>query len=414
MFFDDLNGLVVNIGNLNSYIGYISDELPLYSSDSVFGTLEDSKKNYYFDEINPIMNPMLKINKLLDKNKIVDPESYLKFINQMTNKINGDLSHQPLLLITKENENMDNERKKLAQILFEEYKTPCVYLANEAVTSLFVHGNYNGILLDSGAHETSLFPIHDGFLIKKEIKRLNFAGEHLTDLFKKEIVKKSDYSFEPQHNIIYNSKYFLPKDGVKEERITKIKRRKLDVSLHEFLERKNIRDLKEQLLGSKKIGFVPKLIKENDKETTIRCTSIELPDKTTIEFSESELKGYERYFFEKKTEFKESIELPLEIIKTILKCDNDIKRDLFSKIFVTGGNSSIRNFTEEIETRISQIQNINSKIKVFSSNRRMEKKMAPWIGGSILGSTAPFQNLWISKFEYQECGENIILRKCIN
>lgn len=414
MFFDDLNGIVANIGNLNSYIGYIGDELPLYSSDSVYGTIEDSKEKYYFDNINPRLNPMLKINKLLDKNQIVDPENYLKFINEMTNKINGKLSEQPLLLVTKENENMDIERKKLAEILFEEYKSPCLYLANEAVTSLFVHGNYNGLLLDSGSYETILYPIHDGFLIKKEINRLNFAGEQLTDLFKKEIVKKSDYSFEPQHNIIYNPKYFLPKEGGKEEKITKIKRRKLDVSLHEFLERKNIRDLKEQLIGSKKLVFVPKLIKENDKDVTVNTTSIELPDKSTIDFTESELKNYENYFFEKKMQFKDSIELPLEIIKTIIKCDNDIKKDLFTKIFVTGGNSSMRNFTDQIDTKIAQIQNINSKIKVFSSNKRMEKKLAPWIGGSILGSTAPFQNLWISKFEYEECGENIILRKCIN
>ena len=30
MFFDDINGLVIQNGHSKSYIGYISDELPLY------------------------------------------------------------------------------------------------------------------------------------------------------------------------------------------------------------------------------------------------------------------------------------------------------------------------------------------------------------------------------------------------
>ena len=41
-----------------------------------------------------------------------------------------------------------------------------------------------------------------------------------------------------------------------------------------------------------------------------------------------------------------------------------------------------------------------------------ERKYAVWIGGSILSSLSTFQNMWISKQEYDEAGPSIVHRKC--
>ena len=35
-----------------------------------------------------------------------------------------------------------------------------------------------------------------------------------------------------------------------------------------------------------------------------------------------------------------------------------------------------------------------------------------WIGGSILSSLSTFQQMWISKQEYDEAGPSIVHRKC--
>ena len=39
-----------------------------------------------------------------------------------------------------------------------------------------------------------------------------------------------------------------------------------------------------------------------------------------------------------------------------------------------------------------------------------ERKYSVWIGGSILASLSTFQNLWISKEEYDESGPGIVHR----
>jgi hypothetical protein len=41
-----------------------------------------------------------------------------------------------------------------------------------------------------------------------------------------------------------------------------------------------------------------------------------------------------------------------------------------------------------------------------------ERKYSVWIGGSILASLSTFQQMWISKAEYDESGPSIVHRKC--
>ena len=41
-----------------------------------------------------------------------------------------------------------------------------------------------------------------------------------------------------------------------------------------------------------------------------------------------------------------------------------------------------------------------------------ERKYSVWIGGSILASLSTFQNMWITKQEYDESGPSIVHRKC--
>ena len=40
-----------------------------------------------------------------------------------------------------------------------------------------------------------------------------------------------------------------------------------------------------------------------------------------------------------------------------------------------------------------------------------ERRFSVWIGGSILASLGTFQQMWMSKAEYEEHGANLILRK---
>ena len=57
--------------------------------------------------------------------------------------------------------------------------------------------------------------------------------------------------------------------------------------------------------------------------------------------------------------------------------------------------------------------NPNTRLKVIAHPKTNDRKIASWVGASILASTSAFQNMWISQFEYEDTGESIIFRKCL-
>ena len=50
--------------------------------------------------------------------------------------------------------------------------------------------------------------------------------------------------------------------------------------------------------------------------------------------------------------------------------------------------------------------------EVTASANTIERKFSTWIGGSILASLGSFQQMWMSKQEYEEHGVAIVHRKC--
>jgi actin-related protein len=49
---------------------------------------------------------------------------------------------------------------------------------------------------------------------------------------------------------------------------------------------------------------------------------------------------------------------------------------------------------------------------LIAANGNQERRFGSWIGGSILASLGSFQQMWISKQEYEENGKSQVDRKC--
>ena len=52
------------------------------------------------------------------------------------------------------------------------------------------------------------------------------------------------------------------------------------------------------------------------------------------------------------------------------------------------------------------------RLKIISASGSGERRFGSWIGGSILASLGSFQQMWISKQEYEEGGKTQVERKC--
>lgn len=99
------------------------------------------------------------------------------------------------------------------------------------------------------------------------------------------------------------------------------------------------------------------------------------------------------------------------VFNSINACDIDLRPLLFNNVIVTGGNTLFPGFTERLSNELPMMAPGN-KVKVHAFGSQMERKSSSWLGGSILASLGTFNQLWISKKEYEEVGPSIIETKC--
>jgi actin-related protein len=93
-----------------------------------------------------------------------------------------------------------------------------------------------------------------------------------------------------------------------------------------------------------------------------------------------------------------------------MRSDCNIRRDLFSNIILSGGSTQFEGMQQRLVKEINLLAPPDNKIQVIAPQDRI---YSVWIGGSILTQLSTFNNMWISKSDYEEGGGLYLLeRKC--
>uniref|UniRef100_A0A914XRE9 Uncharacterized protein n=1 Tax=Plectus sambesii TaxID=2011161 RepID=A0A914XRE9_9BILA len=93
-------------------------------------------------------------------------------------------------------------------------------------------------------------------------------------------------------------------------------------------------------------------------------------------------------------------------------CDIDIRASLYSGLIVTGGNSLMQGFVERLNHDLVYKCPPSCKLRITAAPTPLERRYGAWIGGSILASLGSFQQMWVSRLDYDEVGKSIVEKKC--
>jgi len=282
------------------------------------------------------------------------------------------------ILLTEPPMNPKRNREEMCRIMFEEYGFDGVYVAIQAVLTLYAQGLQTGVVVDSGDGVTHIVPVYEGFAMPHLTRRLDVAGRDVTRHLIKLLLTRG-YAFNRTADF------------------------------------ETVRQIKEKLCY---VSYDLPLDKRLADETTALVESYTLPDGRVIRVGSERFEAPECLFQPHLIGLEQPGMAEL-LFQTIQTAAVDVRPELYKHIVLSGGSSMYPGLPSRLEKEMKQLYLArvlqgdgarlpNFKLRIEDPPRR---KHMVFLGGAVLSDIMKNrESFWISRAEWYEQGPRALDR----
>ena len=345
---DSQSNIVIDNGSSSIKCGFSGEEAPKSIFSNIISPSTDKVGDISLeDNVSPIEHGIITNFDLMEKIWEHTFTRELKVPQEERNILTSDSPLSPKI-----------NRERITQIMFEKFNVQGLFICIRPILSMYCVGKTSALVLQSGDDVTQVVPINT---------KSNLGGKMVTNFLMDKLKERND-------EVLFN-------EIKKNSKIIKEKLCRVSLNYDEELKDKNNNEIKYKLPDGKEVDL--------NKELFI-CPEL---------------------LFEPNLVGQEIPGIHMQMYNSIMKCENELRKDLYSNIILAGGNTLLNDFHERIHQEMEYLapSSILPKLKVIAQN---ERKYTAWIGGALIAGLPIFQTNWVTHSDYQDSGPQIIHRKC--
>ena len=317
------------------------------------------------------------------------------------------------------------------ELMMEALNAQAIFVAPSPMLAAFAHGRQTCTIVDIGAGGTRVTPVVDGHILRHAQRRSGRGGDWLGHVAWKAMLEDG-ISVTPRYQLKQNtSTSHTREQATTTESVLAFHQWSMRDVQYEFRTMCELVGLASYRTDAYTTPFLyadnrmdeDSELKNNGKEPTY-----ELPDGTLIDLSTRIGKDLcripELLFTEDVPMVEEESSLldqhptlsnaPLhKLIHAALTAvgDVDARKELVGNLVLTGSSSLFPKMEQRLSYELGGIVTGNYKPRLLASRNAVERTCSAWLGASVLTSLGSFQQLWLSKAEYEEYGATLATQR---
>jgi actin-related protein len=314
---------------------------------------------------------LLQLKYPMERGMVVDWEAMERvWHHTFYNELHVEPGEQPILL-TEGPLTTKAHRERVAQIMFDTFGCPALYITMQAVLVLHAAARVTGCVLDSGDGGTHVVCVYEGYIVPHAIMRTDVGGRDITAYMARLLTERGYYfRTSAELEIVREIK----------EAVTFLKEAAFDELAHYTVP--------SDLVGIRR-GY-------------------ELPDGNLVDADDVCYRAPEA-MFQPGLIGKEAVGVHELVFHSIMKCGIDVRKDLCRQVLLAGGNTMYSGIDQRLCNELAKLAPPHYRFVVIAP---LERKFSAWIGGSVICNIAAYRDMWVTKAEYDEVGPQVVHTKC--